>query len=145
MAARVLLLALLGSLGKLWNAPNTGVGLIVGGLGRAFGGHVTCAHNAIEFRDSPLMDRFSPCGAIALGNVIVYGSRAYGLAAHERIHTLQGQWLGPAYLPLHALGMTLSLLSWPIAALRRPGCSPVHGRLNFMEGWPSQARLYGCG
>lgn len=138
-------LALVDLIGKLWNLPNTLVGLLVGGLGQAFGGRVGVGHGAVEFRDNPLMNAFSPCGAITLGNVIVYGSRAYRLAAHERVHVLQGQWLGPAYLPLNVLGMSLSLLSWPIAALRRPGCSPVHGRLNFMEGWPTRARLYGSG
>lgn len=139
------LLALLDVIGKAWNAPNTLIGLCVGGVGHAFGGQLGMANNAIEFRDNALMNAFSPCGAIALGNVIVYGSRAYRLSAHERVHTLQGQWLGPAYLPLNALGMVLSLLSWPIARLRRPGCSPVHGRLNFMEGWPRRDSLYGCG
>lgn len=137
--------ALVDLLGKLWNLPNTLLGLLVGGLGHAFGGRVGVAHDAIEFRDNPLMNAFSPCGAITLGNVIVYGSRAYHLAAHEQVHVLQGQFTGPLYLPLAVLGMSLSLLSWPVVRLRRPGCSPFHGRLNFMEGWPSQPCLYACG
>ncbi len=133
---------MLDGLGKIWNSPNTLVGLVVGGLGLWFGGRVGIGHNAVEFRDSPLMDRFAPCGAITIGNVIVYGSRAYGLAEHERVHTLQGQFAGPAYLPLHALGMALSLLSYPLPLLRRSGCSPFHGRLNFMEGPPTRDCLY---
>lgn len=116
---------------------------MLGGAGRLFGGEVSLGHNAIEFRRSPLMDAFTPGGAITLGNVILYGSRAYGCADHERIHTLQGQFAGPAYLPLNAIGMLLSLLSWPIVRLRRPGCGPFHGRLNFMEGWPRRECLYG--
>ena len=128
--------------GKTWNLPNTGIGLLVGGVGLLFGGRVGIGHNAVEFRDSPLMDVFTRCGAITLGNVIVYGSHAYRLGPHERIHTLQGQFAGPAYLPLNAIGMGLSLLSYPVRALRRPGCGPFHGRLNFMEGWPTKACLY---
>lgn len=135
-------LVLLDAAGKIWNLPNTGIGLIFGGAGRLFGGRVGLGHNAVEFRDSPLMDVFTRTGAITLGNVIVYGSRAYWLAEHERIHTLQGQFTGPAYLPLNAIGMALSLLSYPVRALRRPGCGPFHGRLNFMEGWPTKACLY---
>lgn len=130
--------------GKAWNLPNSVVGLLFGGLALPFGGRVGLGHNAVEFRDCPLMDRFTPHGAITLGNVILYGRHAYGLAAHERVHTLQGQFVGPIYLPLNALGMLLSLISWPIKRLRRPGCGPFHGRLNFMEGWPHQPHLY-CG
>ncbi len=134
--------ALLDGLGKIWSLPNTFIGLALGYAGLAFGGRVGFGHNAVEFRDSPLMDLFSPRGAITLGNVILYGRHAYGLADHERVHTLQGQFAGPAYLPLNAIGMTLSLLSWPLRSLRRPGCGPFHGRLNFMEGWPTRACLY---
>ena len=128
--------------GKAWNLPNTAIGLALGGMALAFGGRVGVGHNAIEFRECPLMDRFAPFGAITIGNVILYGRHAYGLAPHERVHTLQGQCFGPAYLPLNALGMTLSLLSWPIRRLRRPRCGPFHGRLNFMEGWPTRPVLY---
>ena len=135
-------LALLDAAGKTWNLPNTLIGLALGSAGLAFGGRVGIGHNAIEFVDSPLMDRFSPWGAITLGNVILYGRHAYRLADHERVHTLQGQFVGPAYLPLNVLGMALSVISWPIRSLRRPGCGPFHGRLNFMEGWPNQACLY---
>jgi hypothetical protein len=133
---------LLDVVGKAWNLPNTAVGLLLGGVALPFGGRVGLGHNAVEFRECPLMDRLAPCGALTLGNVILYGRHAYGLAAHERVHTLQGQVAGPAYLPLHALGMGLSLLSWPVARLRRPRCGPFHGRLNFMEGWPTCAELY---
>ena len=128
--------------GKAWNLPNTVIGLVAGGLSLPFGGRVVLGHNAIEFLDCALMNRFTPCGAITLGNVILYGRHAHGLEPHERVHTLQGQFAGPLYLPLHALGMTLSCLSWPFPKLRRPRCGPFHGRLNFMEGWPTRAVLY---
>lgn len=130
-------------LGKFWNLPNSVIGFAFGAVALRFGGAVRVGHNALEFTDCPLMDRFNPCGAISLGNVILYGSKAYGLARHECVHTWQGQFLGPLYLPLNALGMSLSLLSYPIASLRRPQCSAFHGRLNFMEGWPFCANLYG--
>lgn len=134
--------ALLDTFGKVWNLPNTLIGLAFGYAGLAFGGRIGIAHNAIEFRECPLMDCISPGGAITLGNVILYGSHAYRFADHERVHTLQGQFAGPAYLPLNAIGMSLSLLSWPVRRLRRPGCGPFHGRLNFMEGWPTKDCLY---
>lgn len=138
-----LLLALADVLGKLWNLPNSLIGFALGAIALRFGGAVQVGHNALEFVRSPLMDRFNPGGAIALGNVILYGSAAYRLADHECVHTWQGQFLGPLYLPLNALGMALSLLSYPIPALRRPHCSPFHGRLNLMEGWPLSPALYG--
>jgi hypothetical protein len=129
--------------GKAWNLPNTVIGLAFGGATLGFGGRVIVGHNAIEFVDCPLMNRLAPHGAITLGNVILYGRHAHGLGPHERVHTLQGQFAGPAYLPLHALGMSLSLLSWPLfPRLRRPHCGPFHGRLNFMEGWPTRAVLF---
>lgn len=128
--------------GKAWNLPNTMIGVLVGALALPFGGRVGLGHNAIEFRACPLMDAFASHGAITIGNVILYGRHAYELAPHERVHTLQGQFLGPAYLPLNAIGMILSLLSWPIRSLRRPRCGPFHGRLNFMEGWPTRTHLY---
>ena len=128
--------------GKAWNLPNTAIGLLLGAVALPFGGRVGVGHNALEFLDCPLMNRLAPRGAITLGNVILYGRHAYVLGRHERVHTLQGQFVGPLYLPLHAIGMTLSCLSWPISRLRRPRCGPFHGRLNFMEGWPTHAHLY---
>lgn len=128
--------------GKAWNLPNTTIGLLIGGVALTRGGRVGIGHNAIEFRECPLMNWLAPHGAITLGNVILYGRQAYALAPHERVHTLQGQFVGPIYLPLNALGMLLSLISWPIKRLRRPGCGPFHGRLNFMEGWPTRSFLY---
>lgn len=59
------------------------------------------------------------------------------------IHTFQGQFFGPLYLPLNIIGMFLSLISYPIAPLRRG--DPFHGRLNFMEGSPRNNTLYEYG
>lgn len=134
------------AIGKMWNLPNTMVGLLVGGLGRLAGGDVERAHNAIEFRNSAAMNIFGEYGrngALTLGNTIIYGIHGYRHAPHEEIHTYQGQFLGPAYIPLNLIGMTLSALSYPIRSLRRPNESPVHGRLNFMEGAPTSNHVYG--
>jgi hypothetical protein len=119
---------------KVWNLPNSLVGLLVGGagwlLGLAMGQRqrVRVGNNAIEFLDNPTM----PLGAITLGNVIIYGKVASHpdlydrFAAHERQHTYQGELLGPFYLPSNLLGGGLALLrqgSW-------------HGSLNWNETGP---------
>jgi RHS repeat-associated protein len=137
------LIDVLDLVGKLWSAPNTAIGLAIGGIGRLAGGEVQLENNSIEFTKSPLMDAFpgGEYGAITFGNVIIYGSYAYAAAPHERIHTFQGQFVGPAYLPLNVLGMSLSALSYPVPQLRRHDY--VHGRLNFMEGSPFSDNLYG--
>jgi hypothetical protein len=93
-----------GVTGKLWAAPTTLVGLLLGGLGWALGGTAPSAgNNAIEFRGNRLIARFTP--AITIGNAICYASRApdQGTQDHERQHTYQGELLGPAYLPAHIL------------------------------------------
>jgi hypothetical protein len=136
-----LFLGILDVAGKIWNLPNTMVGLIIGGVTRIFGGAVGLGHNAIEFRRNPLMDFFNPRGAITFGNVIIYGSDAYSTGRHEIIHTYQGEFWGPAYISLHIIGMTLSLASYPISSLHRRDA--FHGRLNFMEESPFSSDLYG--
>ena len=138
--------------GKIWNLPNTiignvigGVGHVVGEIGNALGLYgpeptIGFGHNAIEFKNNPFM---ASGGAITFGNSIIYGSQAYDHAPHEMIHTYQGQFLGPLYLPVNILGMAASALSYPISSLRRSQYSdPFHGRLNFMEGNPFNSRLY---
>ena len=68
-------------------------------------------------------------GAIAIGHAIIVEPaflERYGpwLLAHELAHTLQHDWLGPAYLPSHALSQLTSALIY--AFRRRPGFSPWH-------------------
>jgi hypothetical protein len=61
----------LGSVGKVWNLPNTVVGVTVGLVGWALGGEAPrTQNNAIVFANSPTM----PIGAITLGNVITVGT-----------------------------------------------------------------------
>lgn len=99
------------TLGKIWNLPNTVVGLIIGVAGMPFGAKIKFGDNAIEFLNYP----WGPGGALTLGNVILFkgyvpdsSAPRYDYTAdvrvgtHERAHTYQGQVLGvlfgPAYL-----------------------------------------------
>lgn len=46
------------------------------------------------------------------------------LLAHELAHTRQHDWLGPAYLPLHAVFQILSALIYIVRPVAR--YSPIH-------------------
>jgi hypothetical protein len=99
-------------------------------------------NNAIQFENRenhPFM-----VSAITLGNTISYdglatapgyspgleaatgGLRIYNgmVGTHEYQHTIQGQQLGPLYLPSNVLGMAASTL----------GGGGTHGRLNWNRG-----------
>lgn len=112
--------------GKLWTAPNTLAGLLLGAVALLAGARVRIAHNAIVFHSVPLAHR-----AFVLGNVIInpmadldwrcatYESVALRkrdptcaletvhLGKHEEAHTRQYQVLGPFFLPVYALTMLL--------------------------------------
>jgi RHS repeat-associated protein len=103
---------------KLWNLPNTLVGLMLGGVGAALGADVTVGNNALQFEGHPCM----AWGDITLGNTICYNKDAgpavalwpgcpYTYGDHERQHTYQGEILGPLYLPANILGGCFSLLT----------------------------------
>lgn len=125
--------------GKLWSAPNTALGLAYGAAGHLVGQanrlrpgdqpdpRIQVGNNAVEFVNNP----FGGVGAITLGNTITYAGDPYDpndpffsregtqpwsleqgreLALHERQHTLQGQQLGPAYLPSNLFGGLSGLL-----------------------------------
>ena len=105
--------------GKAWSLPNTAVGLVYGGAGHLAGlakgtrPHVVIEGNAIQFRNNP----FGGVGAITLGNTTTYNGQPWiekdtGLSVgeHERQHTIQGQQLGPLYLPSNAIGGGLAML-----------------------------------
>ncbi len=147
---------------KIWNAPNTVVGLAYGGVGHMAGlaagtkPYVTTGANAIQFRNNPL----GGAGAITLGNTTTYDddpadpnstwSRYHKVHPepiweHERQHTIQGQQLGPFYLPSNLLGGGLALLR-DRDIDRRPDW---HGPSNWNEWgpqetppkpWPSRSR-----
>ncbi len=118
-------------IGKLWNAPNTLLGLLLGGLGHGCAAigrpgrrgppRIQLGHNAVEFLNNPA----APLGGLTLGNVTIYGDDPYDPAsgwlayelryghpvqAHEEQHTYQGQLLGPFYLPSNLVGGLLAVL-----------------------------------
>ena len=110
--------------GKIWNLPNTALGLVVGGAGYAVGkiGHalglysgnpsIQFGHNGIEFLDNPFMLKDA---ALTLGNAIsynkdkppdkfgAYGDPSVNYGLHEEAHTYQSQVLGPAFIPTYLL------------------------------------------
>jgi hypothetical protein len=111
--------------GKIWAAPNTVLGLVVGGVayGVAWAGHgiglngapsISIGNNAIQFENIPFGD-----GALTLGNTITYGGgtkptddrndlygdpRMLNLGLHEQGHTRQYQEFGPFFLPAYLVG-----------------------------------------
>lgn len=121
---------------RLWNSPNTMLGLAYGGLGHLFGRargltpSIGLHSGAIEFYGNP----FGGVGAITLGEVIVYNLdpdmefNGSTVRAHELAHVVQGQVVGPLYLPLHLIG---GLRAW----LRGEAWS-APGNRNFMEVGP---------
>lgn len=109
-------------LGKLWSSPNTALGLMAAGGAYAAGKlagtdpKFTIGDNAIQLQNSPFGDR-----ALALGNVQIYPDE-YGpdyliphsytgvpvrAGDHEAGHAMQGQILGPLFIPAEILGATL--------------------------------------
>ena len=119
------------ALGKLWNAPNTVLGLLWGAVGLAFGARAGFGNNAVQFTNHPFMGD----SAVTLGNTVSYGADFgpqtlvlgdVAVGAHEFQHTLQGQLLGPLYLPSNVLG--------GVAAVVRNGY--WHGSFNWNEVGP---------
>ncbi len=103
-------------LGKIWSAPNTVIGAVFGLAGVPFGADISFGNNAMQFTNHPFM---SSTGAITFGNTILYGSNngpTYNwpngstTGDHEMQHTLQGEQLGPLYLPSNLLGGTTGLI-----------------------------------
>jgi len=137
-------------LGKIWNLPNTLIGMAYGIAGMAVGALATVAwgalhvaslgrlggfvwlggsadfgHNAIQFHNNPLQ-----ISAVTVGNAIIYSPRsgfsASQIGAQEGQHTIQGQWLGPLYIPSHILlGMAALLVN-----------GDWHGDINILESGP---------
>jgi len=147
---------LIGLLGKLWNLPNSALGLVyaIPGhvLGWVFGTspRISIGNNALQFHNNALM-----LTAMTLGNVIIYGPTRsperpnrpfidspphHTIGREEYRHTQQGELLGPLYLPLHLAGGLLSLCRAPHASLR---CRvDAWHRNNFMETGPMRDRIF---
>ncbi|MCZ6804228.1 MAG: SpvB/TcaC N-terminal domain-containing protein [Proteobacteria bacterium] len=156
-SSRSALNVVLDVVGKIWNLPNTVIGLVYGGVGHVVGEvgqffdlwsaepTIGFGNNAIEFTGNP----FGGGGALTLGNTITWGVEKGGsfynlVSDHERFHTIQGQILGPLYLPLNIFAMSASLITSPFSSTRRTeyGTSIAHGKLNFMEGPVFKDELY---
>ena len=56
-------------IGKIWNPPNTLLGLAWGGLGMLGGANASIGNNAIQFENHPLMPQYA---AITIGNILSY-------------------------------------------------------------------------
>ncbi|MDT0499287.1 hypothetical protein RM530_18250 [Algiphilus sp. W345] len=133
------------AIGKLWSLPTSVIGLAYGGVGYGLGWigyglglqalppEIALGNNAIQFINNPLT-----ATATTFGNVIVYNpdpvyhpsstftNSGMPLGFEEMQHTLQGQALGPLYLPAHGLlgaGALLFNGNW-------------HGPFNVLETGP---------
>lgn len=128
--------------GKIWNAPNTAIGLAYGSMGDAVGHaihsvypkypqpRIVTGDNAMQFRDNP----FGGVSAITIGNTSTYapGKDTPESIRHETQHTYQGEKLGPGYLPSNLTGGLMGLL------LDRDenGFPDWHGKHNWNERGP---------
>jgi len=120
--------------GKVWNSPNTAIGLTLGVVGWALGGSApTIGNNAIQFGNNPILaPSFMPAG-LTLGNAINYApgytpnitprGQLNTVGQHEIQHTYQGEITGPLYIPLNLLGKGIGLLI----------NGDAEGSANFME------------
>jgi RHS repeat-associated protein len=146
-------------LSKVWNSPNTAIGVAYGLLGAAIdaivyvltlgkvnlGFSISLANNAIQFANHPLQQLFG--GDVTIGNTISYdGVPADPVptsnplidiqaSQHEIQHTYQGQVLGPLYLPAHISGMSTGALATPFTGLYT-GLGIADAPMNFMEAGP---------
>lgn len=117
----------LGAFRKVWTAPTTLIGHATARLlgcrkPQRIGGQATSA----SLYCLPA-GRFEGWRAVALGHVIIVepaflAKNGRWLLAHELSHTRQHDWLGPAYLPVHAMLLLLSMVIFffrPIAGFSR--------------------------
>lgn len=140
--------------GKVWTSPNTALGLALRGAGYVAGQlnrlrpgdqpdpRVQIGHNAVEFINNPFVR-----GGITLGNTTNYEGNPYAPddkvwkgeqpQQHERSHTLQGQQLGPFYLPSNIAGGIFGLVrdrDWHGAS----NWNEVGPQLTPPRPWPSK-------
>jgi hypothetical protein len=149
-------------IGYLWNAPNTALGLLFGGVGHIVGEiryalglssvspSISFGNNAVQFLNNP----FTP-SAITIGNVTVYGPGSapgatnihfantpagFTVGGEEMRHTYQGMITGPLYLLLHIAGGMTSAFRSPHPGLLHP--VDLWHQNNFMETGPMQGRTF---
>jgi len=99
----------------MWASPNSGLGLLVGGLGLLSGGRVRWREGCVEFWGGGvtwLLKQF-PIRPIAmtLGHVVlgIHAEALVQAGTHERIHVRQYERWGPMFLPAYGLA---SLWAW---------------------------------
>ncbi len=111
-------------IGKVWALPNTLVGLAYGGVGMLFGATPVWDSLAGILRFTNMPEWMMP-SAMSFGHVQVFGPGSYKnpdgsfalnrfgvpFVTEETLHTRQAEILGPFYLPLHAVGMSSSILT----------------------------------
>lgn len=101
-----------------WAAPNTLVGLALGGVGILFGATAQRQQGVIEIAGGQIGRRLArvhhPFGfaAMTLGHVILAVDRSalVQLRGHEHVHVRQYERWGPLFLPAYALSSLLQLL-----------------------------------
>lgn len=101
-----------------WAAPNTVVGLALGGVGLLFGATAARQQGVIEIAGGRIGRRLArahqPFGfaAMTLGHVILAVDRSalVQLRRHEHVHVRQYERWGPLFLPAYALSSLLQLL-----------------------------------
>jgi hypothetical protein len=117
----------LGAFRDAWTAPTTLIGhaaarLLGCGRPQPLGGEATRAW--LYWLPA---GRFKHLRGIAIGHVIILepallAARGPWVLAHELAHTRQHDWLGPTYLPVHAVLLFLSMVVFffrPVAELSR--------------------------
>ena len=121
----------IGALRRAWTAPTN---LIGHATGPDVGLRQTAAHRRRgDARVALLPARRTSHGwrAVAIGHVVIVepallARHGRWLLAHELSHARQHDWLGPAYLPAHAMLLALSAAM----SLIRPRHSPRHAKLS---------------
>ena len=81
------LLSFGGVVGKIWNVPNTTIGLAYGGVQIPFGARPSIGANGIEFQNVPLQNLFGR--DVTLGNVSCFGSGPLGKLCTSRSNQVQ--------------------------------------------------------
>lgn len=101
-----------------WAAPNTVLGLALGGIGVLFGASVRREQGVLEICGGSIgkgiarLPQPLSFSAMTLGHVILAVDRSAlaQLGPHERVHVRQYERWGPLFLPAYALSSLLQLL-----------------------------------
>src|SRR5689334_17097230 len=122
----------------IWTAPTTSIGcgfarLCGCGPSARIGGRAVAAY----LYRLP-QGRLRGLGAIAIGHAIVVepefiAGRERWILAHELSHALQHDWLGPAYLVIHALFQLVSVIASGIRPIS--GFPPQHAYNPLERRW----------